>query len=400
MDSIQVQTFGKFEITYNGEVVNLERSHSTKTAHLLQYLMVHADRAFEKEALVGILYEEDEVTDPLNNLKVNVFRLRRMLAASKLPGEKFILHKRGCYSWNQDVPFEIDLDQYRKLTDHAARSDLPMADKAALMLAAIELYKGEFLPSLRGEEWVALIDAECQERYLRAVEFVVDYYRQTENFEREKAILEQAAVYFPYEERIREMQLRCLLEHKMFREAMELYDEVTKRMMDDLGIVPSEEMSQLHQVLVGEMDMPIATFQDIRSDICENGEIAGAYNCSYLAFIDASRLIARYVQRSGQSAYFVLCTLVSGSGSPLPAGSKLRDAAASVNRAVRSSLRRGDLYTRYGPSQFLMLLMGINRDNCKIVSKRIDQKFALEPASRGLKLRWEFEPISSVIPAE
>ena len=91
MEQIRIQTFGKFEITYDGEVYCLEKSQSTKTAHLLQYLTVHQGKSFEKSALVDILYDEGEVSDPLNNLKVNIFRLRHMMKNSGLPGKRLIV---------------------------------------------------------------------------------------------------------------------------------------------------------------------------------------------------------------------------------------------------------------------------------------------------------------------
>ena len=398
MDRIHIQTFGKFEIICGGQVVRLERSDSTKTAHLLQFLMTNQGKAFEKSELVQILYREGEVGDPLNNLKVNIFRLRQMLEKSGLPGEKFILHRKGCYSWNKDIPLDLDLDQFRRLLNHAARSDLPMADRAALMMAAIDLYNGEFLPGLRDAPWVAEIDAECQQRYLEAVVFVADFYRQTDDFERERAVLRRAAEYFPCEGKLRELQLKGLIEHKMFREAMNLYDEVTSKMMHEIGAVPSDEMIQLHEVLVGEMDTPVTTFADVRRDIC--GHDSGACSCSYPAFIEMSRLAAESMRRSGMTAYFVLCTLVDFAGSPPPAGSRLREAAAAAGRIVGNSLRRGDLYTRCGNGQFLMLLAGADREDCSILSRKIDGKFALEAGFPDLGFRWEFEPVSALIPVQ
>ncbi|HIT79055.1 MAG TPA: hypothetical protein IAC40_02090 [Candidatus Faecivivens stercorigallinarum] len=400
MEHIRIQTFGKFEITFNGEVYRLEKSQSTKTAHLLQFLTVNQGKSFEKSALVDILYEDGEVSDPLNNLKVNIFRLRQMLERSGLPGDKFILHRKGCYSWNPEITLNLDVDEFRRLLDHAARTDLPREDRIALMTAALDLYQGEFLPGLRGERWAEVIDTDCRQRYLDAVEFVDSYCCESDNFELEDRILRQAVSFFPYEEKVRAMQLRSLINRKMYREAMALYEEVTTRMMDDLGIVPSDELSRLHQILVSEIDMPITNFSDIRADMEDHDASAGAYNCSYVAFIDTARLISRYVQRNGQSAFLALCTLVDSHGAPLAAGGRLQDAAAAANRAVKESLRRGDLYTRYGPCQFLMLLIGINRENCQIVAKRIEDKFSRSPASRGVYFHWEFESTATLLPDE
>ena len=396
MEQIRIQTFGKFEITYEGKVYKLERSQSTKTAHLMQYFALNQGRSFEKSELVDILYEKNEVSDPLNNLKVNIFRLRQMLENSGLPGEKFILHRRGCYNWNKDVPLLLDVDEFRQLLDHAARTDLPREERAALMISAIELYNGEFLPGLRGEKWVSIIDTDCRQRFLDAVSYVNDFCQETDNYEQQGKVLSRASEYFPYDEKIRSMQLKSLISRKMYREAMALYESVTTKMMDDLGIVPSEELSNLHQVLISELDMPITNFSDIRADIADKDNSTGAYNCSYVAFIDTARLISRYVQRSGQSAFIALCTLVDSHGAPLSAGGRLQDAAAAANRAVKDSLRRGDLYTRYGPCQFLMLLIGISRENCELVAKRIEGKFNRAPASRGVYCRWEFESTASL----
>ncbi|WP_394925591.1 hypothetical protein [uncultured Robinsoniella sp.] len=51
--------------------------------------------------------------------------------------------------------------------------------------------------------------------------------------------------------------------------------------------------------------------------------------------------------------------------------------------AIQRSLRRGDLYTRYSPCQFLLLLPGTNKENCSIISTRIDRNFKDEGGGRN-----------------
>ena len=43
--------------------------------------------------------------------------------------------------------------------------------------------------------------------------------------------------------------------------------------------------------------------------------------------------------------------------------------------AIRSSLRRGDFYTRYSYTQYLIMFSEIKLENCKIVSDRIQSNF-------------------------
>ncbi len=43
--------------------------------------------------------------------------------------------------------------------------------------------------------------------------------------------------------------------------------------------------------------------------------------------------------------------------------------------AICHSIRHGDAVNRYGKGQYLILLVNITRENCEIVSKRINSNF-------------------------
>lgn len=83
----------------------------------------------------------------------------------------------------------------------------------------------------------------------------------------------------------------------------------------------------------------------------------------------------RVIERSGQSAYLLLCTMTDGKGVPLEKGERLGKVAEKLEQAIRNSLRRGDMFTRYSDNQFLMLLLGIRQEDCAIVVERINGYF-------------------------
>ena len=83
----------------------------------------------------------------------------------------------------------------------------------------------------------------------------------------------------------------------------------------------------------------------------------------------------RVIERSGQSAYLLLCTMTDGKGVPLEKGEHLGKVAEELEQAIRNSLRRGDMFTRYSDNQFLMLLLGIRQEDCVIVVERINGYF-------------------------
>ena len=59
--------------------------------------------------------------------------------------------------------------------------------------------------------------------------------------------------------------------------------------------------------------------------------------------------------------------------------------------AVKHCLRRGDSFTKYSPTQFLILLVGTNQENCSMIFDRISRYFAREHKS------WEQYPVDTTI---
>ena len=52
-----------------------------------------------------------------------------------------------------------------------------------------------------------------------------------------------------------------------------------------------------------------------------------------------------------------------------------------LSETLRTSLRRGDSYTRYGPSQFLVLLLNVNQESCVKIFRRLVNRFSEQQVS-------------------
>ena len=100
----------------------------------------------------------------------------------------------------------------------------------------------------------------------------------------------------------------------------------------------------------------------------------GAYYCSYPSFIDAYRLLSRNMERSGFSMYLILCTITDYEGKAVQNEEKLKVRSAAVNEAIRTSLRRGDIFTKYSASQYLILAMNLRREDCDTIYRRLNAK--------------------------
>ena len=60
-----------------------------------------------------------------------------------------------------------------------------------------------------------------------------------------------------------------------------------------------------------------------------------------------------------------------GKGHPLENKKRLSALSEELYDTIMHSLRRGDSFTQYSPSQFLILLVGTSKENCQMIFERI-----------------------------
>ena len=112
---LHVRMFGKFELEYKGELIDLRFGQTTKVMQILQILLYKFPRGVPTTALLEYLFEYDEVLNPRNNLKVSISQLRRRLTESPVPGDRFIQFQNGSYRWDADVDIQVDAHEFERL---------------------------------------------------------------------------------------------------------------------------------------------------------------------------------------------------------------------------------------------------------------------------------------------
>ena len=100
-----------------------------------------------------------------------------------------------------------------------------------------------------------------------------------------------------------------------------------------------------------------------------------AYYCSYPCFADVYHIFSQNMERTGQPICLMLCTLVDYEGKVIQNSEKRKARSEYLKQAIGQSLRRGDAYTRYSCSQYLILLVGISQEDCVMIYRRIHRKF-------------------------
>ena len=127
-----------------------------------------------------------------------------------------------------------------------------------------------------------------------------------------------------------------------------------------------------------KMTSSYQTAGEIEKKLKEEEEKSGALYMSLPSFRDSYRLLQRILERNGQSAYLMVITMVDSKGRPAESIKKQEEYSKALHDAIQKSLRKGDSFTKYSTSQFLILLVGTNKENCRRIFERIVNNFAME----------------------
>lgn len=383
--------FGGFSMTLDGRPLLLWQNRGSRVTGLLQYLLYHQEKSFRREELFDLLFSGDESADPANTFRVTLFRLRKLLVSSGLPDLPYIESKNGLCGWNTEIPVETDVDRFLRLTDAADRADLADNAQEALRarIEALSIYRGELLPGLMGEDWVAVESTRLKNRYLDCLDRAIAALEAAKEHEKIYEIATQAAAIYPYDEALHLLRIESLIELRRPKEALAVFETVTETYYAELGLQPSDEMNALHARIAEQTPANAVSLDSVKQFLAESERKSGAFYCDSLTFAETYRYLLRVFERSGQSAYLMLCTVTDLNGKPLDNGSKLRESSELAATAVCRSLRRGDMYTVMAPGQILVLLVGINLENGPVVTTRIERKFRELSSLRGVRLRFK-----------
>lgn len=376
-ERFEIRMLGTFSVNYAGREIVIDRNAVSKTTQLLQMLALHGQEGISKAGLIDALYGRETVENKNGSLNNTIFRLRRQLKAAGLPDSQYICIQNGMCTWDEAIPLWVDVCEFQNLAEKSQSKT--GQEQIRLCRKAVACYTGEFLPNMIGEAWVTVENVHCKELYTNCVRKLCEYYMKEEHYEETLRIATSASVIYPFED-WQLWQIDSLMAMSRYQEAMEVYEKATKLVLDELGLPPSPEMLRRFRIMGEHVSQTAEVTEDIRKRLDEKVHIEGAYYCSFPGFIDIYHVFSRMMERNGATVYIMLCTLKGISVKDGYIEGKDREASELLAEAIRGSLRRGDFYTRYSYSQYLILFSDIRMENCKIVSDRIQKRFEQKTA--------------------
>lgn len=247
-------------------------------------LLKAGEKGVERKKLIEFLRpEETDVMKGLNNLRQQIFLLRRVLRQSDCPEGKYIVPKDSRYYFSLEYSLETDTGQLDQLAYRIRNETMDEEEKKQVLLQYCQTYTGEFLPMLGGEEWVALESAYYQKQYFSFLSELCTILKKQGEIEKILELCTRASEIHPYDE-WQAVQIDCLMSMNRYREALKVYEKATEIFYEDLGVTSIDKVMAKYRNLGGQLYYAASAMTGIKEVLQEDFGFTDADVDEMLAF--------------------------------------------------------------------------------------------------------------------
>jgi DNA-binding SARP family transcriptional activator len=254
---VDFRILGPLEVVEHGRALPLG---GARQRTLLALLLTRANEVVSADRLIDELWGAEPPRGAANALQYHVSRLRKALA----PSETIVTQEPGYVI--SVGPDELDLLRFEELVEEARRAGPELA--AQRLREGLDLWRGPALADLAHESFAQAEIHRLEELRLEALErrFEADLAlgRHTEIVGEVQALV----LEHPLRERPRGVLMQALYGSGRQVDALEVYRETRRLLVDELGIEPSPALQELEQailrhdpVLVSQQPLTAATRQ-------------------------------------------------------------------------------------------------------------------------------------------
>jgi DNA-binding SARP family transcriptional activator len=245
---IEFRILGPLELSADGRLLLLG---SPKQRALLALLLIHANEAVSRERLIEELWAEAAPASVESAFHVYLSRLRRLLESAGAGGALI----REAHGYRLQVePEQLDVNRFDHLVGEGSEAlAAGKADVASERLRqALALWRGPALADLQSEHFASIAAARLEERRVSAIEQRLEADLALARHRQMIGELETLVAEHPYRERLRAQLMLALYRSGRQAEALRVYQEARRTLVDELGIEPSVQLQRLEKAILNQ----------------------------------------------------------------------------------------------------------------------------------------------------
>ena len=377
--SIRMELLGGFHFWVGENDLSYAVGRSAKLKSILCYLILHRAQPVSRDELIGIFYEDENQSDPVSALRMQIMRIRQQLKPYFGEDEQPITGRRGTYQWNADLPVWIDAEIFENLCQQADNTTLEARERSEMYRQALELYDGDLDLAKEDVHWSVVTGVRYHGRFIAAAEKYAELLLEQGEAVLAEQICLQAIEREPTDETLYAHLIRALAKQKRYSEAKERYEELAQTLRQTLGVEPTERLKQMyHSISQGllrrEDDLGV-----VMRDLRETESRRSAFICGFEQFRSIYQLEVRRAPRTGSCMHVVMLTVAEDCRADMD----------HLKEFVVTSLRSGDVVARYSDTQFIIMLHEADLEDSERVMERVAKNYRNSCPRGPVSLSWQ-----------
>jgi len=212
-------------------------------------MLLHAGCTVPVGQLAEAVWDTEQPHNPRRAVQLHITRLRKMLA-SMTGGDVIVT---GADGYRVDVrPDQIDLGRFQRRLERAEqaakREDLD--GEARALAEALAQWRGEPLAGIPSELLEREVVPRLREQWLQTVERRVEVELRRGRYAELIGELRVLTAQYPLRESLWALLMRALFGSGRRADALDAYHTVRRRLADELGIEPGEELQTIHGLVL------------------------------------------------------------------------------------------------------------------------------------------------------
>ena len=243
--ALEIRILGGVDALVDGEPVPLA---GRKQRGVLAILALHANHTVSADDLVDGLWGERPPASAAKNLQLYVSQLRRILRQGGSDAE---IVTRGRGYLLRLAPDAFDAARFERLIERAAlKAERGEIDGSAQ--AALALWGGAPLADVAEEPFAAVEVRRLEELRQRGIELAIDAELAAGRHAEVIGSLEALIAEHPWRERFYAQAMLALYRAGRQSEALELYLQARRILVEEIGTEPGAELRRLHEAILAQ----------------------------------------------------------------------------------------------------------------------------------------------------
>jgi DNA-binding SARP family transcriptional activator len=178
---LTIRLFGGLSLERDGQKVAYVPSR--RVQDLLAYLLLNRRTLHAREQLAGLFWCDADMDRARHSLNTTLWRLKGILTESWSPVQTYLRLDSRYIGFNIASNCWLDVAEFEQRCDLAEEGDPGIPERrAAIFRQAIDVYQGDLLPDCF-EDWCLVERERLQCRYLRALNWLVSYHRERNDYD-------------------------------------------------------------------------------------------------------------------------------------------------------------------------------------------------------------------------